>query len=1706
MKKVLSLFLFACLTALTALAATVTPVTLEAAIADGTVVNLCIDGKYLYGPNAQNTAMGDADAAASSANGCVGYKIEKDGDNYMFRCVTPAGGDYKIWGRTEPNYLNAQPAVGGVTFNLNNGTQKGTDMPNGAVWTIEADGSIKNVGNGGYFAGTSTSAEPVAVTFVTIKADPEPEPEKITVPAALQAFIANKTIFTLKSGDNYVYGPTNQDIAVGTWEQASAETNNVQGYILENDDYYYYLRAVKADGADLTIYGKNPCFLNTNGATIVFNLGKDQDVKNGSSWLIEEVDGKYALKNVASKAYLGINGAACNTTAEATSTWELYVPQAVDPSDDPVVNTELVNGGFDTEADWATANVSPGDKNKNAASGWTINASAEWAAISTFAYGSEVLLNNAAVPAADAKGATEGGLMGVAASWGNKAAYEQAITLLAGTYELSYEAYEANPNFNKGIAKNLIGFIADNGTEYLSTKTAYTLNEWTSEKIIITLAEETTGKLSVGYASANLTSNVTPKLFVDNIAITAIDPVAAVKEQAIAALPAVISGSIFSPSAEQVETVKAAIEAAATVEEVEAAANAEWAIPALNGTYNVLNTTANNYLGEAVLSAEAVDVVFEAADGGFYMKANGKYINMVGNNTWSMEASEEAKTAWKFNLTDGNYTIQGPNGLIGSDNADAGSAVYGNKTVAKNGVWTIIEKKPAKPANLSLTLTPTAVTTIDAADANVDTNYYNAEATSWLVSQGALTGTALKDFNLPYLIMKFDLSEFEGYNIQKAQMSYDSKCTVSGKNSNVELAIVSPEWDPATVTWTSFAANANATQISEGTGQNVKTSTVNLKENVLNFIKDEAGKNVAFAIYTYTAREQQISNIQLEIEAVNASASSEVKISYVCDGNEVKTDKVTGVTGEKVELFAAQKADFYDADKTKKYIYVSDNAEETVVANEGTVITVNVREAAVYNYSILSSQGGVVAKSSGFEGEKVDAGYPRYQLIDGVLYEAPKTNNNKKEYRTTVDLAADNAEQTITYNQVKENVAFYAEAEDVEGLTTVTYGNVAVRASNALAAKAVENTVITTLPAGKYQVAAGVFTSSSSPAFEIKIAIGDAVYSAPVKAVNNSEVTSEEYNVAEGTAVTLLAEGMTDNNSLDYIYIIKTGEYEGPATATYAVSATSADDAQGTAKVSATEAVAAGTEVTATAEAAEGFEFVNWTVNGEEVSAENPYTFAVSADVALVANFKATADPEPDTTYPKDMTDKMVNAVCAGVQGTAGAEGWTITGNGNPPYRYGNFFENWNGTPANAKFDYYQVVTGLPTGKYTVSAEIQYDGAAGDNEVGAYASTSADEVHGGNKAQTTGFNEYTTPEIIVTDGTLRIGLKTLATQTAMWTAARNFKLTMTGELSLDDFKKMYETAKAQITEELLDTMMNFQIRMELMALNEAAEPTTQEGYISAINTINDKVAEANKSAKFYNDFDKKFTEIGKVELDEAGEAAALAYPGMGEAIAAWATGSLDETFDYISLLDSAIITGVKSQGAGADMTLAMPANWVGATGKYANMGVPERWNAQAYTGDVMTQTIDGLQAGEYQVTLKLAASTTKSRDGEAAGNVASTDEAATVMFANDATKGIEVVERLDVTAEEFNEYEITATVGEDCVLTYGLKNNAVAGNWFVIQGVKLVYVSAPKDDPTAVNGVAEAAANAGVKKVAKDGKIIIVKDGKEISAAGAIMK
>ena len=444
----------------------------------------------------------------------------------------------------------------------------------------------------------------------------------------------------------------------------------------------------------------------------------------------------------------------------------------------------------------------------------------------------------------------------------------------------------------------------------------------------------------------------------------------------------------------------------------------------------------------------------------------------------------------------------------------------------------------------SVVVNPT-VAKIHAGEA--DATHYDATATSWTITQSKISNGAFANQNRNYggtylALVKFDAFQaLFGKKLTKATLKFTSKCTASGRNSNIYVAPIKTDWDPAKITWNNGnnSATLGATSyVDAGNFKGEKAATMDVTE----ALKNAADTVIAYAFYTYTGREQLLSKVSLELEYVEADASANFTIKYMCGGAEVKESRVeTGTKGAASVISDADKADFIAG--SKKYIYVNDNAGEVTVAADGSsVVTVNFREASTFNYSIVTDKGLTVASGSSFEGEKPTVGYPRYALsqADSVLYQAGPTN---KEYRKEITMDEDNKSVVIAYNKESVNkVVFYTEGEDISGTTPVTYGNVAVRASKAGAVKTSEDVAITMLPAGKYKIHVGCFTSAKEFADKvINLGIGDKVIGFTCSAVNLSEVCSDEIVLSKTKTLKYLAEGSGDNAALDYLYIEKTG-------------------------------------------------------------------------------------------------------------------------------------------------------------------------------------------------------------------------------------------------------------------------------------------------------------------------------------------------------------------------------------------------------------------------------------------------------------------------------------------------------------------------------------------------------------------------------------
>jgi len=155
------------------------------------------------------------------------------------------------------------------------------------------------------------------------------------------------------------------------------------------------------------------------------------------------------------------------------------------------------------------------------------------------------------------------------------------------------------------------------------------------------------------------------------------------------------------------------------------------------------------------------------------------------------------------------------------------------------------------------------------------------------------------------------------------------------------------------------------------------------------------------------------------------------------------------------------------------------------------------------------------------------------------------------------------------------------------------------------------------------------------------------------------------------------------------------------------------------------------------------------------------------------------------TTAGADMTLAIKNWDFVGCA-NENFPGWTIEApNGGNRWVHGNTcVEYWIGSAANGAFDYYQTVTGLPTGTYTLSASMWNSAngeanAAVNGTAGVYGTSGSYTVFKGVDVESGDANLVTmaTDNIEVADGTLRLGVKNNGTMGARWFGVDWIKLT-----------------------------------------------------------------------------------------------------------------------------------------------------------------------------------------------------------------------------------------------------------------------------------------------------------------------------------------
>lgn len=435
----------------------------------------------------------------------------------------------------------------------------------------------------------------------------------------------------------------------------------------------------------------------------------------------------------------------------------------------------------------------------------------------------------------------------------------------------------------------------------------------------------------------------------------------------------------------------------------------------------------------------------------------------------------------------------------------------------------------------------------------------------------------------------------------------------------------------------------------------------------------------------------------------------------------------------------------------------------------------------------------------------------------------------------------------------------------------------------------------------------------------------------------------------------------------------------------------------------------------------------------------------------LTAQFTALTNPV-----------NWVNAIGASTMAYAGWAAPQVTVNGNKvalveSYGEGQEFKLKTGDVM------YQTITGLTPGTYAIElygsanltagrAGMTTDFAEGDEQSKKAAYLYAEA--GGTVTKT-----YI-PAIIESDMNNRGGEEAIPTAKLEGIVVGDdgtVKVGLAKELGFTNWHFVQlKSVIAQVDAELLyanliEKPMNAGVKAAMTAAITAARLDQSEENMTALN---DALTAAQASAAAYEPLVENLEAIDDVidNCVEYGATDTSAYDEIAEA-AANGTYEDSEIEGVLSSLRDIVIAIVKQQTKeGADFTPVIAYTWVGQSGNYLFQGeyYAERWNGSLYTGDVMTQTVDGLPNGKYEITLRAAANV--------AWVTGNTGDDLTELFANNSKQNITVGSLTELGDNDFNTYTIEGIV-TDGTLTYGLRNIAEGGNWFVIDALGITYLS-----------------------------------------------
>lgn len=410
-----------------------------------------------------------------------------------------------------------------------------------------------------------------------------------------------------------------------------------------------------------------------------------------------------------------------------------------------------------------------------------------------------------------------------------------------------------------------------------------------------------------------------------------------------------------------------------------------------------------------------------------------------------------------------------------------------------------------------------------------------------------------------YAFAEFSFTIPEGETISKAELTWTAN-SKKQYDSNIYYLNTgaSLDYEKILSTQENYRFNGNKTWISKDNFIGIKTITTDVTD-ALNAISEAGQKYIIFqwtgnnGSATLSGKASDKAPV-LKITTVSASSTTKYTIKYVdASGKDIKeAQEYDGIIGQNFTASTEDMTAVYTSDK--KYIYESGNETKVAVKEAASnVITLKFREAAKYKYTVKNNINDYAVSGTAFEGDNAKVAFSQYILKDGVLYETNKIDDNRKQFNWTFAVNEDNTVKTLNYKKTTiNNVAYYSEGENIEGLTIINSGNSAIRSSNSASAYAKDaDVVFTTLPAGKYKLTSSIcdFQGKKASA-EFSYKAGEKViFTHKATKINSDTQTSEEFTLNESTPISLV-KGGNDKQGIDFIYIQRTGD----ATETVSVS------------------------------------------------------------------------------------------------------------------------------------------------------------------------------------------------------------------------------------------------------------------------------------------------------------------------------------------------------------------------------------------------------------------------------------------------------------------------------------------------------------------------------------------------------------------------